>query len=228
MEEQAAMYARTPIPKRAPPPDGLAGMPRWPASIALLAMGAIYYLVSAQLRIGPPWLLLALEAVATVALAILRRVGMHLATRKLALGLTGLVTVAVSTSALFLVTRLTGGKEPASRLLRDAGLVWLFNILVFATWYWEIDAGGPTKRQRGHHASADFVFPQMAFDDEESARWSPEFLDYLFLAFNTSTAFSPTDTLVLSRRVKVLMMYQSLVSLVIIAVLIARGINTLQ
>lgn len=229
MEGYAAVYAQTPISKRKPVSSNqLIGMPRWSASIALLAIGTIYYLVSGQLRIGPPWLLLALEAAGIVGLFISRRLGMHIATRRIALVLTGVVTLAVSTSALFLVTRLTGGKEPATRLLRDAGLIWTFNVLVFAIWYWEIDAGGPAKRQRGHHASSDFVFPQMAFDDNESARWVPEFLDYLFLAFNTSTAFSPTDTLVLSRRVKVLMMYQSLVSLVIIAVLVARGINTLQ
>lgn len=224
MEGYAAVYAQTPISKRKPVSSNLLiGMPRWPTSIALVAIGTIYYLVSDQLRTGPPWLLLALEAVGIIVLFISRRLGMHITTQRIALFLTGVVMLAVSTSALFLVTRHTGGKEPAARRLRDAGLIWTFNVLVFAIWYWEIDAGGPAKRQRGHHDSSDFVFPQMAFDDDESVRWSPE-----FLVFNTSTAFSPTDTLFLSRRVKMLMMYQSLVSLVIIAVLVAREINTLQ
>lgn len=224
------MYARAPIRKRERPPEGFVGigMPRWPAGIAALVIGALYFLVSSQLRVGPPWLLLAVELIAVGLLALFRRLGMHLATRRVALTLTILVTVAVSTSAVFLVTRLPGGKEPASRLLRDAALVWVLNIIVFALWYWEVDGGGPARRHRGHHASSDFVFPQMVFDDEESAMWVPDFLDYLFLAFNTSTAFSPTDTLVLSRRAKVLMMYQALVSLLIISVLVARGINTLK
>jgi hypothetical protein len=223
------MYARAPLPKRTPPPaDGSVGRPRWPASIAILAIGVLYFLVPARVRIGPPWLVLAIGLAAALALAVLWRLGMYLATRKVAIGLTGILTLSVSISALFLVTRLPGGKEPAPHLLREAALIWVLNVLVFALWYWEIDGGGPHKRRRGHHASSDFVFPQMALDDEESMNWSPDFLDYLFLAFNTSTAFSPTDTLVLSRMAKVLMMYQAAVSLVIISVLIARGINTLQ
>lgn len=223
------MYARAPIPKRDPPPAGaVIGVPRWPASIALLAIGVLYFLVPARVRIGPPWLMLAIGLAAVLAFFVLRRLGMYLATRKVAVAMTGLTTLAVATSAVFLVTRLPGGKEPAPHLLRDAALIWVLNVLVFALWYWEIDGGGPHMRRRGHHASSDFVFPQMALDDEESRGWSPDFLDYLFLAFNTSTAFSPTDTLVLSRVAKVLMMGQSAISLLIISVLIARGINTLQ
>lgn len=223
------MYTRAPLPKREPPPpDARIGVPRWPASIALLVIGALYFLVPARIRIGPPWLVFAVGAAAVVVLDILRRFGMHLASRKVAVAITGLLTVAVSTSAIFLVTRLPGGKEPAPHLLREAGLIWILNVFVFSLWYWEIDGGGPGKRRRGHHASADFVFPQMALDDEESREWSPNFLDYFFLAFNTSTAFSPTDTLVLSRVAKLLMMYQAAISLIIISVLIARGINTLQ
>ncbi len=200
-------------------------MPRWPSALAFLATGVIYFLVSGRFRFGPPWLLLALEAAVSIPLVITRLMGLHHLSRRLAILLTGMVTLAVSSSAVYLVTRLPGGREPAPGLLRNAGLIWIFNILVFAVWYWEIDAGGPGKRRRGHHASSDFVFPQMAFDDEESQAWSPEFFDYLFLSFNTSTAFSPTDTLVLSRRAKALMMCQALVSLVIISVLIARAIN---
>lgn len=223
------MYARAPLPKRDPPPaDARTGVSRWPASTALLAIGALYFLISDRLRIGPPWLILAIGAVAVILHYFLQRFGMHLAGRKVAVAMTGVVTATVTTSAIFLVTRLPGGKESAPHLLREAALIWVLNVLVFALWYWEIDGGGPGKRRPGHHASADFVFPQMALDDDESRAWSPDFLDYLFLAFNTSTAFSPTDTLVLSRVAKVLMMYQAAVSLLIISVLIARGINTLQ
>lgn len=101
------------------------------------------------------------------------------------------------------------------------------NILAFAVWYWEIDGGGPARRHPGRHSSTDFAFPQQQDDDGLVEGWSPGFVDYLFLAFNTSIAFSPTDTLVLSRRAKLLMMAQALISLVVLAVLAARAINTL-
>jgi uncharacterized membrane protein len=221
------MYARRPLRKRSPAPDGSPGVPRWPAVIALLAIGAIYYVVPARLRIGPRWGLLALDVAFAIALYVLRRFGMHIATRRVAIGATVIVTLALTTSAVSLVVRLPSGTETAPQLLRGGGLIWILNILVFAIWYWEIDGGGPGKRQIGHHASTDFVFPQMAFDDEESMTWSPSFFDYLFLAFNTSTAFSPTDTLVLSRLAKILMMCQSLLSLLVISVIVARAINTL-
>src|SRR3954463_1004999 len=223
------MYARAPLPQRPPPPaDARVGVPRWPAFVAILVIGVLYFFVSDRYRLGPPWLLLAVGGVAIIAIAGLRRFGMHLATRKVAIALTALFTLLITASAVSLVTRLPGGRVAAPHLLREAGLIWVLNVLISAVWYWEIDGAGPQTRPPGHHASSDFVFPQMALADDESNAWSPDLLDYLFLAFNTSTAFSPTDTLVLSRVAKVLMMYQAAVSLVIISVLIARGINTLQ
>jgi uncharacterized membrane protein len=96
-----------------------------------------------------------------------------------------------------------------------------------------LDAGGPHAReQRAEHAAGAFLFPQMTLDDEtkremEQEGWSPGFVDYLFLAFNTSTAFSPTDAPVLSRWAKVLMMLQSLISFSTVALLAARAVNIL-
>lgn len=157
-----------------------------------------------------------------------RRRGYHNLTHRLARALLIAVTVAVAASAFFLVTRLVGNKTAAPDLLRDAALIWVTNVLVFALWYWEVDAGGPAMRRMDRHASTDFMFPQMQREETGvTTSWAPGFIDYLFLAFNTSTAFSPTDTLVLSRRAKVLMMSQSLISLVVIAVIAARAINTL-
>ena len=100
-------------------------------------------------------------------------------------------------------------------------------MVTFAVWYWEIDGGGPAQRHRKGHVSDDFLFPQMNFDGKTARAWSPGFLDYLFLAFNTSTAFSPTDTAFLSQRAKVLMMVQAVLSLLILAVLVSRAVNTL-
>src|SRR5207245_2439240 len=101
------------------------------------------------------------------------------------------------------------------------------NLLTFALWYWEVDGGGPAHRHATRCGSSDFAFPQRVIGDQQDAAWVPEFVDYVFLAFNTSTAFSPTDTMVLARRAKLLMMYQSILSLITIAVLAARAINTI-
>ena len=196
----------------------------WPALLAVLALGLAYALVSSSLTLGPPWLLLVLLGLGTLGARVARVLEMWAARRYSVLVMLAVATVAVGASAVFLLGALLRGRTQAGDLLRDAALLWASNVLVFALWYWELDCGGPVHRHHTHSGSTDFVFPQTV---TQQAEWSPEFLDYLFLAFNTSTAFSPTDTMVLARRAKVLMMLQSLISLVTIAVLAARAINTL-
>ena len=103
-------------------------------------------------------------------------------------------------------------------------------MLVFAIWYWRLDAGGPHAREkRGGHTAGAFFFPQMmdGVPIEHPENWMPRFVDYLFLAFNTSTAFSPTDTAILSRWAKALCMLQSLIALSIIAILASRAVGML-
>ena len=136
-------------------------------------------------------------------------------------------------SLWLLVAALPGHKQTPPDLLRSAAALWITNILVFASWYWRLDAGGPTARElRGAHTDGAFLFPQMTLNDETKRAmgetwWTPGFVDYLFLAFNTSTAFSPTDTPVLSRWAKLLMMIQSLISLATVVLLAARAVNIL-
>lgn len=141
------------------------------------------------------------------------------------------MTAAMIWSLSALVAGLPAKRESPPELLRAATALWLSNILVFASWYWRLDAGGPHRRDlRQSHSGGAFLFPQMTerTSANPAARsWKPGFMDYLFLAFNTSTAFSPTDTPVLSRWAKALMMIQSLVSLGTIAILAARAINIL-
>jgi hypothetical protein len=111
--------------------------------------------------------------------------------------------------------------------------LWISNILVFALWYWRLDAGGPWRREQlQRHVTAAFLFPQfvMEAEDRDEAKldqWTPNFVDYLFIAFNTSTAFSPTDTAPLTRWAKALMMVQSVISLTIVVLLAARAVNIL-
>ena len=206
---------------------GRSGLPRWPAAVALLAVGALYGVLSDGLTLGPRAFLLGLVAVLLVPLLTAHLRGSHRFARGFGFGVIGLVTLAVVVSVFLLVSSSLGGTLSAPVLLRDAALLWVINVATFAVWYWEIDGGGPAQRHREGHVSEDFLFPQMNFGDKSARAWSPGFLDYLFLAFNTSTAFSPTDTAVLSRRAKVLMMVQALLSLLVLAVLVGRAINAL-
>ena len=207
----------------------------WPAMLAVLAIGGIFALISAPLSPGPRGLLLGLIVVLLITLILSLRHGMFRLTRTLGFVLLGLVTVAEVLSTSVLVLDLVGASlriselphETALGLLRDAALIWIVNILTFSLWYWEVDDGGPGKRHREGYHSSDFVFPQLTIDQPSAIGWCPHYVDYLFLAFNTSTAFSPTDTLVLSRRAKLLMMTQSLISLMVLAIIAARAINTL-
>jgi uncharacterized membrane protein len=205
-----------------------------PALLALVGIGGIYLLLSPSLSLGPRGLLLGLIVALLVPMLLSLRRGLVRMTRTLGLALLGVVTLAEAASAILLVLSLAATSQRTSQLphetalglLRDAALIWLVNVLTFALWYWELDGGGPGKRHHEGYHSADFVFPQLTLNQPDPA-WNPRFVDYLFLAFNTSTAFSPTDTLVLSRRAKWLMMTQSLISLMVLAILAARAINTL-
>jgi uncharacterized membrane protein len=194
----------------------------------LLAVGALYAaVVSTELTPGPRLLVPVLIALLVAALTSAHAGGRRRLARRFALALVALVTVAVATSAMLLILVSLGGGPPASALLGDAALIWAMNVVTFAVWYWEIDGGGPANRHRDRHYSEDFLFPQLAQGGDAVRGWSPGFVDYLFLAFNTSTAFSPTDTAILSRRAKVLTMAQSVVSLAVVAVLIGRAVNAL-
>ena len=136
-------------------------------------------------------------------------------------------------SLALLVAALPSHKQSPADLLRSASALWVANILVFAGWYWRLDGGGPRARElQGAHRDGAFLFPQMTLSPEVRIQmgeedWSPNFVDYLFVAFNTSTAFSPTDSPVLSRWAKVLMMVQALISFMTVALLAARAVNIL-
>ena len=159
--------------------------------------------------------------------------GSHGLNRVVGYVLSSLVTLDMLWSLGLLLRALPAHTESPGALLRSAAALWVTNILVFASWYWRLDAGGPHARElRAQHTDGAFLFPQMTLSEETRAamhlqRWRPGFVDYLFLAFNTSTAFSPTDAPVLSRWAKGLMMVQSLISFTTVALLAARAVNIL-
>ncbi len=207
--------------------------PRWPALLALLGVCGLRLALPDALAVGPRWLLLLVVAALAVPTVWARFGGNHAVNQTLGYVLLGVVTADTLWSLGLLVRALPSHAESPLAMLRSAALLWVANILVFASWYWRLDAGGPHQRDlRAAHTDGAFLFPQMTLDeglkrDMGLGDWSPQFVDYLFFAFNTSTAFSPTDAPVLSRWAKVLMMTQSLISFVTVALLAARAVNIL-
>ena len=208
--------------------------PRWPAALAMLALCGLYAGLPPSLLVGGPrWVVPSLMLMLLVPAVVTHRSGRHRVNQLLGYALNGVVTLAMIVSLWLLIEALPAHRETSVQLLLSAAGLWVANILVFASWYWRLDAGGPHARAlTTAHTDGAFLFPQMAMDPQVKIAtgeqsWSPHFIDYLFLAFTTSTAFSPTDTPPLSRWAKVLMMLQSMISLLAIALLAGRAINIL-
>jgi hypothetical protein len=222
------------------PAKNIVREPRWPAFVAMIAASGVYWALPEPLSVGPGWGLFAIIALLMIPMVISHKRQDFGITRILTFTANGIITAAMIASLGFLIDGIPKHREPPQALLRAAVALWFANVLVFALWYWKLDAGGPLGRESatGKIESA-FLFPQMLADSEPRAQqgkkdpakvdpqWTPHFTDYLFLAFNTSTAFSPTDTAVLSRWAKVGMMLQAIISLAIIAIIAARAINIL-
>jgi hypothetical protein len=202
------------------------------ALVGILMTGLLYLVLPANVTISPNWLLLLIEGVFVVPLLIdvLTALDLpHTFRHILVLVPLSLSTVALIVGVALFVFTLAANTN-ANDLLRGGALLWCFNILVFALWYWEVDGGGPWKRHLSGLIPTDFLFPQQTNDFPQPAnrkRWEPHFLDYLFLAFTSATALSPADTYPLTRAAKTLMMMEGLISLVVAALLVARAVNIL-
>src|SRR5258707_10783163 len=200
-------------------------VPSVAALASILLTGLLYLVLPPNVIIGPNWLLLVVEGgfVVPLVIDVLTAWDLsHKARRMLVLVPLGVSTLAlVAGVALFVLTLPTD--THATNLLRAGALLWSFNILVFALWYWEVDGGGPWKRHLAGHRAADFLFPQQA----AGKRWVPHFLDYLFVAFTGATALSPADTYPLTRLAKGLMMVEAVLSLAVVGILIGRAVNIL-
>jgi hypothetical protein len=216
----------TTVPRKIP------AQPVWPAAVAVLAVGGLHLSLPEPLTFGPSWLLLAVVSVLLIPVIGARMRGSYELNQRLGYVLLGVVTAALLWSGWLLVRSLPRHTLTPSALLRSAAALWITNVLVFASWYWRLDAGGPHARHLSAcHTKGDFLFPQMTLapgtQKPLDPAWTPGFVDYLFLAFNTSTAFSPTDSPVLSRWAKLAMMVQSSISLATLALLAARAVNIL-
>jgi hypothetical protein len=205
---------------------------RWPALIALFAIATLQLALPEDLSLGPGWLILALVVVLTAITVLARRRGNQPLNQAMAYASNGLVTLSLIWSLVLLIRSLPAHTLSPKQLLIVASVLWTSNVLVFASWYWRLDAGGPNARDLRHeHSEGAFLFPQMTLDKQHTPQsdrgWSPGFVDYLFLAFTASTALSPTDTPVLSRWAKMLMMVQASISLITVVLLAARAVNIL-
>jgi hypothetical protein len=207
--------------------------PRWPAMVAGLGIGVLFYVMPEPLTVGPRWLPFALIAAMFFPAKFFHRRGNLQLNDIFAYGGLMVTTIALASSLVLLILRLPRHIDSPGELLQAAVELWLSNILVFASWYWRLDSGGPNERDRRHtHQAGAFLFPQMTLSSELRKAlgqhpWNPGFIDYLFLAFNSSTAFSPTDVPVLTRWAKVMMMIQSSISLAALALVAARAVNIL-
>ena len=218
------------------PPDVQRPEGRWPAVIASFAAVALHFALPDSLRVGPTWLIAAVIAVLALAAAVTRKQGNHRLNNILGYMILGILAAGLLYSVATLMFALINGHAKAIDLLRSAGVIWATNIVVFATVYWRLDAGGPNARERREaHTSGAFLFPQMTLDASSGADktmaeeelWRPHFVDYLFVAFNTSTAFSPTDAPVLTKWAKIAMMVQAFISFSSVVLIAARAVNTL-
>lgn len=207
--------------------------PRWPALLAVLAAIALQLILPDSLirGLGDRGVIPGFEAALIIVLLItnpgrISREESRL--RVIGVSLIALTTVTNVVSLSELLHALLYGSKAGGRPLVYASVpIWLTNVIVFGLWYWELDRGGPAARQAPGHRRPDFLFPQMSTPGS-SPGWTPSFLDYFYTSFTNATAFSPTDTMPLTAWAKMLMMLQSLASLVTVAVVVSRAVNILN
>jgi hypothetical protein len=211
---------------------------RWPVLLALMSAIALQRAIPERYTLVPRWPLVAMEILLLVILCTINPIRLTRSTRLGAISslvLLAAITIDNTTSAIVLDYHIITGKisnDPAM-LLGSGAAVFFTNIIVFGIWYWEIDLGGPFARagvaerkpQRGY---PDFMFPQMDARQLAPEDWEPRFVDYLYVSLTNVMAFSPTDTMPLTRRAKAMMAIQALVAVSTVALVFARAVNVLS
>jgi hypothetical protein len=207
------------------------GEPRWPMVAAVAAAIVLAILRPAEIRIAPPWVLPLIESLLLIALIVndpgrIDRQSVLL--RGLHIGVVGVLVLDALVATVQLVSILVHGgaaTNSAEQLLRAGGIVWLSNVIAFALLYWVLDAGGPAARAHGMPRNLDLAFPQQLSPEIAPSDWRPRFIDYQYLGLTSSTAFSPTDVLPLAPWAKIAMGVQSLISLAVLGLVVARAVN---
>jgi hypothetical protein len=208
---------------------------RWPIAFAV----SVFIAITITLRIlepereslGPTWLVPGIEIALLAALLAAdppRVSGRANWLRQLSIALVlSLVVVAVSSTAVLISDLIRGASvaHSAGPLLTSGALIWLGNSLVFGLLYWLLDSGGPLARYRGEREFPDFAFSQQMSPELAPPGWRPQFADYLTLGLTTNMAFSPTDVMPMVLWAKLTMAVQSLISLMVFGLVIARAVN---
>jgi uncharacterized membrane protein len=230
-------------------PEGELGeSPLWPAA-AILSAAALYATLPSKFIVGKSasffgdirWVVVGLTLVLLAALLLalprgpidrimnIEAVRLRVGRRLLVITITALLSIANAASIYVLVhVLINSGQVVAAPLLRAAVHLWCVNILLFALWYWQLDAGGPAKRPTANILERDFYFPQQSDPAQFGGKWHPTFLDYFYVSYTNSAAFSPTDAMPLSRWAKMLMLVQSAISLTLGLMVVARAVNILR
>ncbi|MDT5018877.1 MAG: hypothetical protein QOD39_5037 [Mycobacterium sp.] len=205
---------------------------RLPALTALITAIVLQLAIPKTYTVVPRWPLIALEILLVVVLVGLNPLRLSRSTtigRWTTYVLLAAITLDNTLSALLLDIRILSGEvsnQPAV-LLGSGAAIYVTNVIVFGIWYWELDRGGPFARRQGARPYPDFMFPQMTERELAPPNWRPEFMDYLYVSFTNVVAFSPTDTMPMTRWAKAMMSVQSMVSFTTLALVIARAVNVL-
>ena len=206
------------------------GEQRWLALLTIVVAIVLQLLLPSRLMVRPQWGPPMVEGLLCVALAFAnpgRMIRPLIWLRYLSLILIGVLAITNTISTILLVNAIiTGVHASAVSILAGGAAVWLTNVIAYALMFWEFDRGGPVDRALTPKPTPDFLFAQMT-DDRLDPHWRPDFVDYFYLSFTNSTAFSPTDTLPLSRWCKLLMLTESAVALVTVTLVAARAVNIL-
>lgn len=231
--------------KRAEPqPVVRGGETRWPAALATVAAIGLYAGLPNELLVLPRFVIPGLEVlILSVVIAVnpVRMTRQTAHSRTAALALTLLIMASNLLALVLLLHRLVNSTgQQGGQLLLAALQIWATNVIVFALAYWEMDRGGPVVRHQASRADlppADFRFPQdedhdaiieVAKRSSQVAGWVANFVDYLYVSVTNSSAFSPTDSMPLTHRAKLLMAAESTMALVTSVVVIAKGVGSLD
>ena len=207
--------------------------PRWPVALTILVVLCLLTVLPDRVKFAPVWVVYLSGITILASMAMVPLTGAKArwlrVERMIVLVFCGVVGVGTFVSLAYLINEMVNQSKELDglQLLTSSIAVWVANVLTFSLLYWQIDLGGPEARVNHRKTSPDWLFPQGDLPEGIMPDWRPTFVDYLFLAFTTATAFSPTDVLPLTPRAKMLMMLESAISLTTIVIVASRAINIL-